>query len=319
MGRGGSNEPNSRKSPNTHRRLLDVRTEQQRSGWRRGECRGSGASHRARARDEVRPRRGVGALRRFCGSRRVGLLSQVRPHWPRRRACLKACAITSSRERPTTRTAPEWESCADALASPSLRRDFRRANPTACSSRRGRESRSSPPFWVSVGERARASSGKAGGCHQRLLDWMGVARYGARRRCRCGVSAHRMRGGGGSRGWEYLPRPPSSRRCTPSATSSSPKPAGGAPSSFGDSDDASSPSVAPDAATSSAAESANAHSDAIVIGSLDGLEGMQPFSLGFVAAPLDVRPRIAKWKQASSICSPAPSQRAALWALGVRP
>lgn len=59
--------------------------------------------------------------------------------------------------------------------------------------------------------------------------------------------------------------------------------------------------------------------DAIVIGSLDGLEGMQPFSLGFVAAPVAVRPRIAKWKQASSICSPAPSQRAALWALGVRP
>lgn len=59
--------------------------------------------------------------------------------------------------------------------------------------------------------------------------------------------------------------------------------------------------------------------DAIVIGSLDGLEGMHPFRLGFVAAPVDVRPRIAKWKQASSICSPAPSQRAALWALGVRP
>lgn len=64
---------------------------------------------------------------------------------------------------------------------------------------------------------------------------------------------------------------------------------------------------------------AGALADAIVIGSLDGLEGMHPFSLGFVAAPVDVRPRIAKWKQASSICSPAPSQRAALWALGVRP
>lgn len=67
------------------------------------------------------------------------------------------------------------------------------------------------------------------------------------------------------------------------------------------------------------AESAGAPADAIVIGSLDGLEGMHPFSLGFVAAPVAVRPRIAKWKQASSICSPAPSQRAALWALGVRP
>lgn len=67
------------------------------------------------------------------------------------------------------------------------------------------------------------------------------------------------------------------------------------------------------------AEAPAAPADAIVIGSLDGLEGMHPFSLGFVAAPVAVRPRIAKWKQASSICSPAPSQRAALWALGVRP
>lgn len=70
---------------------------------------------------------------------------------------------------------------------------------------------------------------------------------------------------------------------------------------------------------SRAAESGGAPADVIVIGSLDGLERMHPFSLGFVAAPVAVRPRIAKWKQASSICSPAPSQRAALWALGVRP
>ena len=66
-------------------------------------------------------------------------------------------------------------------------------------------------------------------------------------------------------------------------------------------------------------ESAAAPADVIVIGSLRELKGMHPFSLGFVAAPVAVRPRIAKWKQASSICSPAPSQRAALWALGVRP
>lgn len=57
----------------------------------------------------------------------------------------------------------------------------------------------------------------------------------------------------------------------------------------------------------------------IVIGSLDGLVAMRPFSLGFVAAPPDTLQGITKWKQASSICSPAPSQRAALWALGVRP
>ena len=57
----------------------------------------------------------------------------------------------------------------------------------------------------------------------------------------------------------------------------------------------------------------------IVIGSLDGLHAMRPFRLGFVAAPPETLKGITKWKQASSICSPAPSQRAALWALGVRP
>lgn len=69
---------------------------------------------------------------------------------------------------------------------------------------------------------------------------------------------------------------------------------------------------------------APAHSDdalanVIVIGSLDGLAAMQPFRLGFVAAPPKTLAGIARWKQASSICSPAPSQRAALFALGVRP
>lgn len=57
----------------------------------------------------------------------------------------------------------------------------------------------------------------------------------------------------------------------------------------------------------------------IVIGSLDGLDGMHPFRLGFVAAAPEILAGITRWKQASSICSPAPSQRAALWALGVRP
>ena len=56
-----------------------------------------------------------------------------------------------------------------------------------------------------------------------------------------------------------------------------------------------------------------------MIGSLDGLSAMRPFRLGFVAAPPETLNGITKWKQASSICSPAPSQRAALWALGVRP
>ena len=79
------------------------------------------------------------------------------------------------------------------------------------------------------------------------------------------------------------------------------------------------PSSSSSPGAGSSVPSARAGADAIVIGSLDGLEGMHPFSLGFVAAPVGVRPRIAKWKQASSICSPAPSQRAAVWALGVRP
>jgi len=57
----------------------------------------------------------------------------------------------------------------------------------------------------------------------------------------------------------------------------------------------------------------------IVLGSLDGLEAMHPFRLGFVAAEPRTLAGITKWKQASSICSPAPSQRAALWALGARP
>ena len=83
--------------------------------------------------------------------------------------------------------------------------------------------------------------------------------------------------------------------------------------------EATSPSRGAWAGSSVPAAPGGALAGAIVIGSLDGLEGMRPFSLGFVAAPVDVRPQIAKWKQASSICSPAPSQRAALWALGVRP
>ena len=59
--------------------------------------------------------------------------------------------------------------------------------------------------------------------------------------------------------------------------------------------------------------------DEVLVGSFSSLVGMAPFTLGFAAAEPDVVKRITKWKQASSICSPAPSQRAALWALGVRP
>ena len=56
--------------------------------------------------------------------------------------------------------------------------------------------------------------------------------------------------------------------------------------------------------------------DEIVVGDLDGL-GLAPFSVGFVAGPPDVVAAITKWKQASSICAPSPSQRAALSALGI--
>ena len=73
------------------------------------------------------------------------------------------------------------------------------------------------------------------------------------------------------------------------------------------------------AATSEGLPAPAAPADTVVIGSLDSLAGMRPFRLGFVAAPPEVLAGITKWKQASSICSPAPSQRAALWALGARP
>ncbi len=59
--------------------------------------------------------------------------------------------------------------------------------------------------------------------------------------------------------------------------------------------------------------------DDILLGTLDAVHGMAPFTLGFVAATPETVTKITKWKQASSICAPGPSQRAALWALGVRP
>jgi hypothetical protein len=55
--------------------------------------------------------------------------------------------------------------------------------------------------------------------------------------------------------------------------------------------------------------------DDLFVGTLDGLPGMPPFRLGFAAgAPHRIR-RVMTWKQAWSICSPAPSQRAALFAM----
>jgi len=57
----------------------------------------------------------------------------------------------------------------------------------------------------------------------------------------------------------------------------------------------------------------------ILLGSLSSLLGKHGFDLGFVSADTSVLKGITGWKQASSICAPSPSQRAALWALGERP
>ncbi len=145
---------------------------------------------------------------------------------------------------------------------------------------------------------------RAGGRHGRLLDWMGVRLVEPGAEAASGAAFHLIEHEAGAVITEDGASP-------------------GAPGiprvhAIGDllfADAYRARAAAPERATGPSADLA----DDIVIGSLDGLAGMRPFSLGFVAAPVEVRPRIAKWKQASSICSPAPSQRAALWALGVRP
>lgn len=53
----------------------------------------------------------------------------------------------------------------------------------------------------------------------------------------------------------------------------------------------------------------------VLIGNLDSLSGLDHFRLGYVAGPPDVVKRIQTWKQALSICSAAPSQRAAMFAI----
>ncbi len=160
--------------------------------------------------------------------------------------------------------------------------------------------------------------GKTGGRHQRLLDWMRVrvTEPGAEADPEAAFRLIEYEEGasvpedGNAAHDPGLPQVHAigSRlfaEADARARSASAAPIGVSPSAEGPGAGASAPT--------------GALADAIVIGSLDGVDGMQPFSLGFVAAPVAVRPRIAKWKQASSICSPAPSQRAALWALGVRP
>jgi len=58
------------------------------------------------------------------------------------------------------------------------------------------------------------------------------------------------------------------------------------------------------------------HSDRTVfIGNFDALPGVAAFRVGFLAGPQPSVRRAAVWRQAFSICSPGPSQRAALKAL----
>jgi aspartate/methionine/tyrosine aminotransferase len=52
--------------------------------------------------------------------------------------------------------------------------------------------------------------------------------------------------------------------------------------------------------------------DAVVTGSLDSLAGLSSFRVGFACAPPGLVPSLRSWKQALSICTAAPSQRAAL-------
>jgi aspartate/methionine/tyrosine aminotransferase len=56
--------------------------------------------------------------------------------------------------------------------------------------------------------------------------------------------------------------------------------------------------------------------DALILGDLNGFAGLDHFHLGFVAGPPDRIKRVMTWKQALSICTAAPSQRAALFSLG---
>lgn len=59
--------------------------------------------------------------------------------------------------------------------------------------------------------------------------------------------------------------------------------------------------------------------NAVLVGSLDGLPELRPFRVGFLRAPPGTLPRLRSLKQAISICTAAPSQRAAALALGVGP
>jgi aspartate/methionine/tyrosine aminotransferase len=55
--------------------------------------------------------------------------------------------------------------------------------------------------------------------------------------------------------------------------------------------------------------------DAILVGHFDSLPGLDHFRMGYVAGSPELVKRIQTWKQALSICSAAPSQRAAMFLL----
>jgi hypothetical protein len=56
----------------------------------------------------------------------------------------------------------------------------------------------------------------------------------------------------------------------------------------------------------------------VIVGDLDALPGMAAFGVGFVAGPTAIVGAARTWKQAFSICTAAPSQRAALVAFEAR-
>ncbi len=69
----------------------------------------------------------------------------------------------------------------------------------------------------------------------------------------------------------------------------------------------SSESRSPDATTLASAT--------ILIGHLDSVPGLDHFRIGYVAGPPEIVKRIQTWKQALSICTAGPSQRATLFAI----
>ena len=53
----------------------------------------------------------------------------------------------------------------------------------------------------------------------------------------------------------------------------------------------------------------------VIIGDFDGRPELASFRVGYVCAPKELAKKVRSWKQALSICTAAPSQRAAILAL----